>query len=490
MSHRNLIYCCVFENRNYLKLAKLLVESLNMNGSLDESTDVLVMTHPSFEEELLRTVKLSHKQLLTYTLEKSSLFEAGCARLDIFSYPHIDKYDKILYIDTDILFEDSPSRLFNIDIYDNKMYVYSEGTVSDPYHGKHYWNLNGIDPQTTAFTTGVLFFRNGEPIRTLFSEIKNHIHEDIHVNKGYIPGCLDQPFIVYNTIIRNLHDGLLLSSHMRNLPYENLNGKPKSSHFKPAERHVLYHFFGGLGDFNNKYSRMTDFIATHFIKAPVYDKEAITTQFEDKRPIFESHLESLEKIVRSTGDILEGNSVYYHQSLNRFHELLPKQINLFWAGLSATQRICEIGFNAGHSALLMLLGRSATPLIFTIFDIEEHKYVKPTMEYIARQFSHVVFDYTPGDSTQIIPSWIAAHPHVEGTYDVVHVDGGHSYHCIQNDMKNAAILVRVGGIIIVDDVYFTYINDTVNQYISTGNFREVDCLLTVGYTHRIIQRVI
>jgi hypothetical protein len=448
------------------------------------------MTHPSYEEELLRTVKLSHKNLLTYTLEKSSLFEAGCARLDIFSYPHIDKYDKILYVDTDILFEDTPARLFNLDISDNKIYVYPEGIVSDPYHGKSYWDLKGLDPQTPAFTSGTLFFRNSETMRALFTDIKKHIHEDVHINNGYIPGCLDQPFIVYTTVINNLHDGSILPSHIKNLGYENYNGKIISSRFKPAERHVLYHFFGGLGDFNNKYQRMTDFMATHFIKPPMFDKEEITLQFEEKLPTFESHLECLECIIRSTGATLEGNSVYYHQSLNRFQELLPKQINLFWAGLTATTRICEIGFNAGHSALLMLLGRPKTPVNFTIFDIGEHAYVKPTMEYIVRQFPYVLFDYTPGDSTQIIPSWIASHPLVEGTYDVVHVDGGHSYHCITNDMKNAAVLVRIGGILIVDDVYIGYINDTVNQYISTGHFREVACLPTVGYTHRIIQRVI
>jgi hypothetical protein len=76
-----------------------------------------------------------------------------------------------------------------------------------------------------------------------------------------------------------------------------------------------------------------------------------------------------------------------------------------------------------------------------------------------------------------------------GQYDVVHVDGGHSHHCISNDMKNADILVKVNGIVIIDDTNFRHINDCVNMYLSKGAYKELNVLKSKGYQHRIIQKI-
>ncbi len=94
-----------------------------------------------------------------------------------------------------------------------------------------------------------------------------------------------------------------------------------------------------------------------------------------------------------------------------------------------------------------------------------------------------------GDSTVTMPKWISEREaSVGGTYDVVHVDGGHTENCIQNDMKNADILTRAGGILIVDDTNIDYINDCVDLYISSGQYKELGVLKTVGYEHRILRK--
>jgi hypothetical protein len=151
--------------------------------------------------------------------------------------------------------------------------------------------------------------------------------------------------------------------------------------------------------------------------------------------------------------------------------------------------MCEIGFNAGHSTMLMLLGRETTPLDFTIFDIGHHRYVRPSLSYIQSAFPHIRFEYIEGDSTKTMPTWIQAKPQHVGSYDVVHVDGGHSEHCITNDMKNADLLVKAGGIVIVDDTNSTIINNCVNEYLASGKYKEVNVLPTQGYPHRILQKI-
>jgi hypothetical protein len=102
----------------------------------------------------------------------------------------------------------------------------------------------------------------------------------------------------------------------------------------------------------------------------------------------------------------------------------------------------------------------------------------------------VNFEYIEGDSTLTMPKWIETNKPLTGLYDVVHVDGGHSEHCINNDMKNADILVKSGGILIIDDTYLPHINKNVNLYLSNGKYREMDVLISKGYTHRIIQKIL
>lgn len=219
------------------------------------------------------------------------------------------------------------------------------------------------------------------------------------------------------------------------------------------------------------------------------DKESIVTEFNKFLVPVEIYLADIMNIVQQIGEPLEGNSFYHHQTLNRYSELLNKQINLYWAGKEATKKVCEIGFNAGHSALLFLLGKENMPLDFTIFDIGVHKYTKPALDYLKSQFTKVNFEYVEGNSIQLMPKWIENNLEKIGTYDLVHVDGGHSEECIVNDMKNSTQLVRVGGLLIIDDTNVSYISAEVDKYIQSGNFVEMDILQTTGYEHRMLKRL-
>jgi hypothetical protein len=221
------------------------------------------------------------------------------------------------------------------------------------------------------------------------------------------------------------------------------------------------------------------------------NKEEVIESYRKNSVSLEIYLSDLLSIIREHDgeNSLEGNSFYYHLSSNRFSELFPKQVNLFWAGQQAQTKICEIGFNAGHSALLMLLGKRDSPFEFTVFDIGEHMYVRPCMQYISKIFPKTSFAYYEGDSTKILPAIIQSKPEMCESYDVVHVDGGHQEEIVVSDLFHAAKLLRKGGYLIVDDTNISYIDALVNKYISTGYFQEVDSLRTVGYQHRILQRV-
>lgn len=201
------------------------------------------------------------------------------------------------------------------------------------------------------------------------------------------------------------------------------------------------------------------------------------------------YLKDLQQIVQDSKEELEGNCFYIHRTLIPFPELITKQANLFWCGKQVKTRICEIGFNAGHSALLLLAGVPKTQNVqFTIFDINEHKYTTPCFNYLKTKFQNINFDFICGDSTIELPKFLTAND-VKYTFDVVHVDGGHTEYCIRNDLANADKLVRNEGYIIVDDTQDVTINKYVDDLLSTENYHEVYLCKTAGYKHRILQKV-
>lgn len=211
----------------------------------------------------------------------------------------------------------------------------------------------------------------------------------------------------------------------------------------------------------------------------------LAQEYAERYPEMLIYLEDLKQIILEhiPETEFEGNSFYHHQSIREYPELYNKQLNLFWCGKQTPARICEIGFNAGHSAMLLLLASSATT--FTVFDIGHHRYTQTCLNYIEHIFPHVAFEYIVGDSTRTMPTQMDGR---QETYDLVHVDGGHSEFCATSDMKHADILLKPGGIMVVDDTDAPQINGLVETYLASGKYEVVNVLKTFGYPHRVIRK--
>jgi len=220
----------------------------------------------------------------------------------------------------------------------------------------------------------------------------------------------------------------------------------------------------------------------------------------EQKDIVQTHLDALEDIVRSKlqddPSTFEGNAFYRDQSFQQVAELIPKQVQLFTMGSKATSKLCEVGVNAGHSLLLFLLGRRAhglgqTPIHCYLFDINEHPYTEPAIEYLRREFPEANIKFFEGDSTAEMPTFVACRQKELATFDVVHVDGGHSEPCIKSDLACAQKLVRPGGHIIVDDTNDPVINSYVDAALNTvGRYREVAPYKELPmYPHRVLQRL-
>jgi hypothetical protein len=205
--------------------------------------------------------------------------------------------------------------------------------------------------------------------------------------------------------------------------------------------------------------------------------------------IIEEHVKNMEDIIRPINIHPEGNSFYEHSTLKRYPDLLNKQKNLVWCGTNIYDKVCEIGFNGGHSAMLLLLGINSRNIKFQVFDIGEHNYVEPCMEYIKYSFPNVDINYVKGDSRLTIPNWIFNNKNEIGTFDVLHLDGGHDVSCVYNDMAVSCLLLRKGGLLIVDDIGLPWIRECADRLINNGYFENVDVLPTIGYDHVVLRKI-
>jgi len=133
----NLIYMCVFHQKSYIQLLKLLIHSISVKANINpETTHILIYTSAAFqpliERELAEYVSLP----IRYTLmELDTIMKASCCKLNIFQYDKIHNYDKILYLDTDVLVNGDVNVLFNLDISPEKVYALEEGELVGDYWG-------------------------------------------------------------------------------------------------------------------------------------------------------------------------------------------------------------------------------------------------------------------------------------------------------------------------------------------------------------------
>jgi hypothetical protein len=251
---KNLVYFCAFCNSGYGDLLVLLLNSLKSKGSFNrDNTDLLLITSPNLVNDIVQKISPLQFSLNILTLDIYDIMNAACARLFIFKVANLSNYDKLLYLDTDIVINSNINKILDLPIDDDKLYVASEMTLDSYFHGKQFYsNPPQVDVNQPAFSSSVLYFKNSAKIKDLFEAINQHIYQDTVVNKNHPPGCLDQPYIVYNAAIRNMYDTTLIDQYVAGI-----GGLEELA----EDRVVIYHFKGSLGNSQNKKHRMEVFLS-------------------------------------------------------------------------------------------------------------------------------------------------------------------------------------------------------------------------------------
>uniref|UniRef100_A0A6C0HNS3 Methyltransferase domain-containing protein n=1 Tax=viral metagenome TaxID=1070528 RepID=A0A6C0HNS3_9ZZZZ len=243
---KNSIFCCVFNQEKYVDMFLLLLESIFIYGNLDDNTNILVYTSTPFMNKIKQSHLFNNKKIKFEINDTYNNIDKACkARLDLFNLPSIKNYNKILYLDTDILVKDDINKIFDV-CKEDILYVLEEGSLllDQDYWGRILFGneINNYNDKS-AFTSGILLFNNCEKIKDLF----NKINQDI-VKRPYKFSCYDQPYIVYNAFKYNLYNNKVLKSLV-------VNGDNNVRSDK-----VIHHFPGGAGVYQHKINEMIIFL--------------------------------------------------------------------------------------------------------------------------------------------------------------------------------------------------------------------------------------
>jgi len=244
---KTLIYACVFFNKNYIHLLELFLDSMKRFGNLPDSADLLILTDPEFDTGVREAAaRVGIRIHISHMAGFKTLFLAGCARMMIFDYPNINLYDKILYLDTDIIVSDSIGKMIDLDIEPAKIYALKEGTIEHVWWGgPTFYDFNVIDKNTPGFSTCVLFFRNSPEMRGFFKKLYEEIMRFV-LSREMFPITLDQPFFIKIALLTGMYNNTLLQNLIKNHP-ESFEGQ------------VISHFPIGPGDYTNKLFKMKVF---------------------------------------------------------------------------------------------------------------------------------------------------------------------------------------------------------------------------------------
>ena len=452
----NCIFCCVFNQEQYVDMFLLLLESIFIYGNLGYNTKVLIYTSTPFKKRIQQS-HLFDSNIIQFEINDTyNTIDKACkARLDLFQLSSITNYQKVLYLDTDILIKDDINKVFDI-CKDDILYVLEEGHPgiinSDigEYRGKTLFG-NELDKYNdkSPFTSGILLFNNCIKVKDLFQKI----NEDM-VNRPYYFSFYDQPYIVYNAFKYNLYDNQILKKLAVNND-DNIHSDK-----------VIYHFPGGVGIYQHKIVKMNMFLNQ------MKDK-SINENINNTKAYINANL---LPIIYNCGELLEGNIFMYHHTTEYTDMFLNKAKNISNMVLNKNiKNVMEIGFNSGFSALLMLL--SNPNICVSCFDLGEHTYTLPCYNKLKETFGDRI-NITLGDSTKTLPT-------KNNKYDLIHIDGGHSTEVAESDIVNSYRLSKQGTILIMDDYDFPNLHILWDSYIIKYNLKCLDISIYESPHHNI-----
>lgn len=205
------IVCYCHQNKEYAQYLSMLLFSIYATSD-DKLPDILLITNTS-SRSTINTNTCINMFNYDYLLcdEAETFYDYAVSRTKMFKYKHIDKYQKIMYIDCDILCLQNINKIFNLEIEENKIYAVEEGNIDCEYHASLFSEEEKQKyKDLSMFSSGVMLFKYSSNMKNLFTSISKHIADF----RGRYIKANDQPFIVYHAVTNGMYNNKLLHDYV------------------------------------------------------------------------------------------------------------------------------------------------------------------------------------------------------------------------------------------------------------------------------------
>jgi hypothetical protein len=194
----------------------MFLYSLNLKGYINpDDTHVLVIT----DSELKPNIEAKHKNVKIWEQPCDDVYDAYTLRTKIMNWSQIDDYDKILYLDIDIIIIRPIITLFNLEFDDDEFCVLKESDFKTSTRDADFFDYSKFDADAPAFTSAIILFKNSLKNKQVWGWVQVHI-ADYKTKYGKLPEYCDQSFIIYQFIINGRYNNHILNKYAVNATYE------------------------------------------------------------------------------------------------------------------------------------------------------------------------------------------------------------------------------------------------------------------------------
>ena len=485
----NLIFITLFFNENYIKLLYLLLESLYIYGNLSTNIDIIIYTSTKFSEIIMKSNLYINKISFRINNNYNSVSDACFSRLDLFTLNGIDKYEKILYLDSDNLIINDINKIFNLALED-KIYAKMEGYIdaridehfndnffSDCWGNSFFSNELSKYDDLTAFSSGVLLFNNCQNIKDLFQKINDHVNYDKNNNK--LHEFFDQPYFVYNCKKYNMINNTLLEIYIKSNLTDFL-----------IENHSIKH---DRLDNSTNYNQSEKKEILNMLKKELFTIEDIKKtnstiiHFNCKPGDF------FKKYLVSTNKYYNFKNIYINQILNDVlnylinNNLEPMSnkkyfnlVNLLLTKNENEHKILILGCNDIISIIIFLIINSKIKILLKINNTSNISDISNTnnlIEKINNDFNNRILLINDETNLPLVISDII--------YFNETIDTNFDYQLLNTNLEIMLKIINNNTILIMDNYDIDEINDIWNIYIKKHNLKKIDSNLDFINKHDI-----
>lgn len=182
------------------------------------------------------------------------------------------------------------------------------------------------------------------------------------------------------------------------------------------------------------------------------------------------HVKNITNILEKIGERIEGNLMCDIEPSNWIIEGNISKIKNLQYLCKNKKKITEIGVNACHSLLIMLLENPTAD--YLLFDLNNHTYTEPTIDYVKKSFPNANIKIIYGDSVKTIGEYIAKNQDELNTYDLCHLDGGHTEDIFSVDYENMKKIMRKDSCVVFDDYNYEEIKKFIGKKLQQNEIKE------------------